>query len=83
VYLYPLDPLGLARPSETLNNVQRFPAGIRVQFRSPRTVAEVLAAASEAMDEQDRRQAMRDDPVAWASAHEPRNRLWDRLFGRR
>jgi hypothetical protein len=51
--------------------------------RGPRTVGEVLAAASAAMDEQDERERQAADPVLWLRAERRKHRLWDRLLGRR
>jgi hypothetical protein len=47
----------------------------------PSTIGEVLDRARAAMDEQDRREEMARDPIAYARAHRPR-RLIDRLLGR-
>jgi len=56
-------------------------AGWARSFRQPRTVAEILAGASAAMDAEDAELERQRDPVAWARAHRPR-RLIDRLLGR-
>jgi hypothetical protein len=40
--------------------------------RGPRTVAEVLAAASQAMDAEDMRERMARDPLRWVRTHRPR-----------
>ena len=49
----------------------------------PRTVAEVLAAASEAMDREDAELERARDPVAWLRAERRKHSLFWRLFGRR
>lgn len=77
--LHPLDPLEL-REAAARGNARAIVH--RELHRQPRTVAEVLADASRAMDEQDAREARERDPVAWARAHRPW-RLIDRLLGRR
>jgi hypothetical protein len=50
--------------------------------QGPRTIEEVLHAASARMDAEDEAEAYWRDPVAWVRAHRPR-RLWDVLLGRR
>lgn len=50
-------------------------------IRNPRTVGEVLRAASREMDEQDERERQAADPIAYLPAHRGR-RLIDRLLGR-
>lgn len=50
-------------------------------YRGERTLAEILADASRQMDEQDEREAMARDPIAYIRARRPR-RLIDRLLGR-
>lgn len=76
--LYPIDPLGLYRQPRPGPVDDGWARRIR---QGPRTVEQILADASRAMDEQDRREAMAADPIAWAWAHRPR-RLIDRLLGR-
>jgi hypothetical protein len=49
--------------------------------RNPRTLEEILQAASDDRDEADHREAMAADPVLWARAHRPRT-LLNRLLGR-
>ena len=72
---YPLiDPLGLARPDPAERG------WAHAIHRGPRTVAEVLAAASAAMDAEDEAAGRARDPIAWARARRPRSRLIDRLL---
>jgi hypothetical protein len=53
-------------------------------WREPRTVAEILAAASEAMDREDEAEWAAADPIAWIRAQRARRTLWGRLvYGRR
>jgi hypothetical protein len=49
--------------------------------RGPRSIGEVLRAASTAMDEQDEAERRAADPLTWIRA-ERRRTLWGRLFGR-
>jgi hypothetical protein len=53
----------------------------RMLRQNPRTLSEVLADASAAMDAQDEAEAYARDPVGWLRANRPRRRLRDRLFG--
>jgi hypothetical protein len=46
----------------------------------PSTIGEVLDRARLAMDEEDRREEMERDPIAYARAHRPRRCLLDRLL---
>lgn len=46
----------------------------------PMSVEEILGRASAAMDEQDRAEEYRRDPIAFLTAHRPRRRLIDRLL---
>ena len=71
--LYPLVPPDLPRPVES--------GWARSIRRGPRTLDEVLASARAEMDEQDRREEMERDPIAYVRAHRP-SRLLDRLLGR-
>ena len=57
------------------------PPQLRVMYRSPRTVAEVLQEALEAADAEDARMERELDPLVYALVHRPR-RLIDRLLGR-
>jgi hypothetical protein len=75
--LYPLDPLGLARPDPVDTGWAR-----RIS-QGPRTVEEVLRAASAAMDAQDEAEAYARDPIRYVAAQRRRRTLWGRLFGRR
>jgi hypothetical protein len=74
VDLYPLDPLRLARPDPV-------PAGwAQAIHRGPRTVAEVLAAASQAMDAQDEAERAAADPITYTRVQRARRTLWGRLM---
>lgn len=53
---------------------------VRRIAHGPSTISEVLGRASAAMDEQDRLEEMRRDPVAYMRAHRPRRNLWQRLM---
>jgi hypothetical protein len=53
---------------------------VRRLSRGPRTVEEVLRAASDAMDREDAEAERARDPVAYVRAQRRRRRLWDRLF---
>lgn len=75
--LHRLDPLGLAKADP----VDRGWA-YRIH-RGPRTIQEVLRAASAAMDEQDKREAYERDPLLWLAAQRRKHSLWARLTGRR
>jgi hypothetical protein len=56
----------------------------RVLRGEGRSVAEVLAAASNAMDAEDEAERYAADPVAYVRAHRPRRTLLQRLlYGRR
>jgi hypothetical protein len=75
--LHPLDPLGLARPDPVDSGWAR-----RIS-QGPRSVEEVLRAASAAMDAEDEAEAYRRDPIGYITAQRARTTLWGRLFGRR
>jgi len=72
---YPLDPLGLHREADR--------GWVRALAAGPKTIQQVLAGASAAMDEQDRAEAYARDPIAYMRAERARRTLWGRLFGRR
>jgi hypothetical protein len=73
--VYPLDPLDLARVR---------PVSAYRVHRMPRTVGEVLAGASAAMDAADEAEREAADPIAYAAAQRARRTLWGRLLhGRR
>jgi hypothetical protein len=75
-----LHPLPVDRPPLPVSPVG---AGWARTIRQPRTVEEILADASKAMDEQDEAERMAADPIAYIRAERGRRTLWGRLFGRR
>jgi hypothetical protein len=76
VELYPL-PGALAELGRAVAEGQA-----RMLRRGPRTLAEILTAAAEAMDDEDQAEEYARDPVTWLRAHRPPRNLWERLFGR-
>ncbi len=55
---------------------------IRHLHRGPKTIAEVLAEASAAMDAQDEAERREADPVTWLRAERRKRSLFWWLFGR-